>query len=203
MHVGWEFMCIFEAETATIEQMSIIKNGQIIGKYTVQSLIKENAYTETYRAEDEDGNAFFFKLFVVKRMPEKLLNRETRKVCEIEYCQKLSHRGIVSYVDSGTYEAEEGTCQYYLTNYFSGEVLSERIRREGKLGCDEALGIYRQMLEALQFMHELSPSLSHNDITPRNVMLSAEGTAEIIDLGHVSPPCNGIAPFDTADLDIC
>lgn len=196
-------MCIFEAETAIIEHMSIIKNGQNIGKYTVQSLIKENAYTETYRAEDEDGNAFFFKLFVVKRMPEKLLNRETGKVCEIEYCQRLNNRGIVSYVDSGTYEAEEGTCQYYLTNYFSGEVLSEHIRREGKLGCDEALGIYRQMLEALQFIHGLSPSLSHNDITPRNVMLSPDGTAEIIDLGHVSPPCNGIAPFDTADLDIC
>ena len=183
--------------------MSIVKNGQIIGKYTVQSIIKENAYTETYRAEDEDGNAFFFKLFVVKRMPEKLLNPETGKVCEIEYCQKLNHRGIASYVDSGTYEAEEGSCQYYLTNYFHGELLSERIRREGKLSGDEALRIYRQMLEALQFMHELSPSLSHNDITPRNVMLAPDGAVEIIDLGHVSPPCNGIAPFDTADLDIC
>ena len=183
--------------------MSIVKNGQIIGKHTVQSIIKENAYTETYRAEDEDGNAFFFKLFVVKRMPEKLLNPETGKVCEIEYCQKLNHRGIASYVDSGTYEAEEGSCQYYLTNYFHGELLSERIRREGKLSCDEALRIYRQMLEALQFMHELSPSLSHNDITPRNIMIAPDGAAEIIDLGHVSSPCNGITPFDTADLDIC
>lgn len=183
--------------------MSIVKNGQIIGKYTVQSIIKENAYTETYRAEDEDGNAFFFKLFVVKRMPEKLLNPETGRVCEIEYCQKLNHRGIASYVDSGTYEAEEGTCQYYLTNYFHGELLCERIRREGKLPCDEALRIYRQMLEALQFMHELSPSLSHNDITPRNIMLAPDGSAEIIDFGHVSPPLNGIVSFDTSDLDIC
>ena len=52
-------------------------------------------------------------------------------------------------------------------------------------------------------MHELLPSLSHNDITPRNIMLAPDGAVEIIDLGHVSSPCNGIAPFDTADLDIC
>ena len=31
--------------------MGAIKNNQIIGKYTIQSLIKENAYTETYRVE--------------------------------------------------------------------------------------------------------------------------------------------------------
>ena len=69
--------------------MSTIKNGQNIGKYTIQNLIKENAYTETYRAEDEDHHPYFFKFFVRKRMPEKLINSETGKVLEIEYCEKL------------------------------------------------------------------------------------------------------------------
>lgn len=184
--------------------MSTIKNGQNIGKYTIQSLIKENAYTETYRAEDEDHNPFFFKLFITKRMPEKLINSETGTVYEIEYSKKLNHRNIISFVDSGVYEAEEGTCQYYLTNYFSGELLSERIQREGKLAPDDAVAIYREVLNGLQSMHELNPSLSHNDITPRNIMLSATtgGTPEIIDLGHVSPPCAGKTAFDTSDLDI-
>lgn len=184
--------------------MSTIKSGQNIGKYTIQSLIKENAYTETYRAEDENHNAFFFKLFVIKRMPEKLINNETGIVFEIEYSEQLKHRNIISFVDSGVFEADEGTCQYYLTNYFSGELLCERIQREGKLPPDEALAIYREVLNGLQHMHELNPSLSHNDITPRNIMLSAStgGMPEIIDLGHVSPPCNGKTVFDTSDLDI-
>lgn len=184
--------------------MSTIKNGQNIGKYTIQSLIKENAYTETYRAEDEDHNAYFFKLFVIKRMPEKLINSTTGNVFEIEYAKQLNHRNIVSFVDSGVYEAEEGSCQYYLTNYFSGELLCERIQQQGKLPADEALAIYREVLSGLQYMHSLSPSLSHNDITPRNIMLSATtgGTPEIIDLGHVSTACNGKTEFDTSDLDI-
>lgn len=183
--------------------MSTIQNGQIIGKYTIQSLIKENLYTETYRAEDEDHHPYFFKAFVTKRMPEKLVNTETGHVCEIEYCQKLSHRNIISYVDSGTFESEEGPCQYYLTNYFSGELLSERILRQGKLTVDEALSIYREVLNGLKYLHDLNPSLSHNDLTPRNIMLPAvTGSPEIIDLGHVSPPCNGKTVFDTSDLNV-
>ena len=184
--------------------MSTIQNGQNIGKYIIQSLIKENTYTETYRAEDEDHNPYFFKLFIIKRMPEKLINSETGHVYEIEYCQKLNHRNIISYVDSGSFESEEGTCQYYLTNYFSGELLCERIRREGKLNADEAMEIYREVLNGLQYMQDLNPSLSHNDLTPRNIMLSATtgGIPEIIDLGHVSPPCNGKTAFDTSDIDV-
>ena len=42
--------------------MAILIRGQQVDKYTVQSLIKENLYTETYRVEDEDGNPFFMKV---------------------------------------------------------------------------------------------------------------------------------------------
>ena len=181
--------------------MAILTRGQQIDRYTVQSLIKENLYTETYRVEDENGTPFFMKVFVTKRMPEKLVNTETGKVLEIEFCQKMKHKDIVSFIGSGTFESEEGACQYYLTNYFSGELLAEKIQREGKLEAAEALAIFRGVLEGLQFMH--AEGLFHNDITPRNIMLSAtnNGAPEIIDLGHVSERCSGKVSFDTSDLD--
>ena len=184
--------------------MSILQPGQTIGKYTVQSIIKENLYTETYRAEDEDHNAFFLKAFVVKRLPEKLVDSETGTVYEIQYCRSLSHRNLISYVDSGTMEAEEGTVQYYLTNYFSGEVLAERIQREGRLAETDALAVFHALIDGLGYLHRQSPSLSHNDVTPRNIMLSAttDGTPELIDLGHISTACNGRTAFDTSDLDV-
>lgn len=49
--------------------MSLLTRGQQIDKYMVQSLIKENLYTETYRVENEDWNSFFMKVFVTKGMP--------------------------------------------------------------------------------------------------------------------------------------
>ena len=182
--------------------MPTINSGQKIDKYVVQSLIKENLYTETYRVEDEDSNPYFMKVFVLKKMPEKLINTETGKVLELEYSQKLKHKNIVSYVDSGELETEEGACQYYLTNYFSGELLAEKLSRAGKMETSVAFSIFRGILEGLQYMH--AQGLCHNDITPRNIMLSAPtgGTPEIIDLGHISTRCSGKVPFDTSDLEI-
>ena len=111
--------------------MAILSRGQQIDKYTVQSLIKENLYTETYRVEDEDENPFFMKVFVIKRMPEKLINMDSGVVFEIEYCKKLKHKNLVSFIGQGTIHDDEGDCQYYVTNYFSGELLAEKIQHEG------------------------------------------------------------------------
>lgn len=182
--------------------MALLERGNQIESYTVQSLIKENLYTETYRVEDEDGNPFFMKVFVTKRMPEKLINTDSGMVLEIEHSKKLKHKNLVSYIGGGSFESAEGTCQYYLTNYFSGELLAEKIRREGKIVPDEAVAIFRAILEGLQYMH--AAGLYHNDITPRNIMLSAttNGTPEIIDLGHISERCSGKVSFDTSDLEI-
>lgn len=181
--------------------MAILTRGQQIDRYKVQSLIKESLYAETYRVEDEDGNPFFMKVFVIKRMPEKLINAETGTVSEIENCQKMKHKNIISFIGNGTIDSEESTCQYYVTNYFSGELLAEKLQREGKIGSSEALSIFRAILEGLQYMH--SEGLCHNDITPRNIMLSAttNGVPEIIDLGHISKRCTGKVPFETSDLE--
>ena len=103
--------------------MATLSRWQEVDRFVVQSLIKENLYTETYRVEDEDGQPFFMKVFVMKRMPEKLLDSSNSNVLEIVYSQQLKHRNIVSYVSSGSIETQEGTCQYYVTDYFSGELL--------------------------------------------------------------------------------
>lgn len=168
----------------------------------MQSLIKENVYTESYRVEDADGNPYFLKLFVVKRVPEKMLNKESGYVYEIEHSRTMKHSNIVSHISCGTYySAEEGNCQYYVTSYFNGELLIERIHRLGCIDADSALHIYRDVLEGLKHMHDLG--LNHNDITPRNILLpTGDGPAEIIDLGHTSGRCNGTVTFDTSDLEL-
>ena len=182
--------------------MAILSRWQEVDKYVVQSLIKENTYTENYRVEDEGGKPYFMKVFVMKRIPEKLLDGKEGTVLEIAYSQQLKHRNIVSFVGRGSIETQEGTCQYYVTDYFSGELLVERIQHEGHLQQDEAERIFRGVLEGLEYMHSLQ--MYHNDITPRNIMLTATtgGDPEIIDLGHVSKECSGTVTFDTSDLEV-
>lgn len=182
--------------------MSILTQGQKVDDYTVEYLIKANAYSETYRVADDDGSPFFLKLFIIKNIPERLLTKDG-KVREIEYCKKLMHRNIISYITSGTMMIPEGVCHYMVTVYFSGELLVEKIEREGPMPVDEAKRIITGVLHALHYMHE-THGLMHNDITPRNIMLSAktDGEPELIDMGHVSGNTSGVAPFDTSDLEI-
>ena len=170
--------------------------------YTVEYLIKANAYCETYRVADDDGSPFFLKLFIIKNIPERLLNKDG-KVREIENCKKLMHQNIISYITSGTLMIPEGVCHYMVTVYFSGELLAEKIEREGQLDLADAVIVTTGVLHALQYMHD-THGLMHNDITPRNIMLSAktDGMPELIDMGHVSGNTSGVPNFDTSDLEI-
>lgn len=184
--------------------MSVLTTSDSIGAYRVQSLITSNYYTETYRVVDSDDHPFFLKLFIVNRLPYVLLNPESKKVREIEYCQLLNHRNLVNYVADGAFERESGSYQYYVTGYFSGELLADHLRTSGPLSEEKALKVFRSLLVGLQYMHSQSPALCHNDITPRNILLSdtMDGEAVLIDMGHTSKPCSGMMDFDTNDLDV-
>ena len=184
--------------------MAVLKQTEKIGVYTVQNLIKANRYTETYRIVDEDNHPFFLKLFILNTIPSKLINQETHCVKEIEYCRQLNHRNIVSHISDGRLDKESGSYQYYLTDYFSGPVLADRLSTNGKMSEEEAMPIFRQILVGLQYMHSQATALCHNDITPSNIVLNdaMNGEAVIIDLGHTCTPCAGIAEFDTTDLDV-
>ena len=120
-------------------------------------------------------------------------------------CRVINHKNIISYIADGTYNDEAGECRYLVANYFSGELLSEILQRKKKKKLDQktAVKIFLEMLQGLQYLHEMPGVLLHNDINPTNVMLSSKtgGTAELIDMGHVSSCFMGNAPFDTADLD--
>lgn len=181
--------------------MSLLKEGDRVGKYTVAYLIKENLYSDTYRVTDDSENNYFLKVFLLKNLPAKLMTN--KQVNEITFCKQLKHRNIISYVDSGEIRRPQGLCEYMVTTYFNGPLLSELIAQKGKLGTRQAKRIFVEVLLALKFIHEMPGNLLHNDITPSNIMLSraTRGVPEIIDLGHMSGPTSGTPPFDISDLD--
>ena len=100
--------------------MALLESGQRVDGYFVQSLIKANVYTETYRVEDESHQPFFMKVYIMKLVPQKLINPQTGVILEIEYSQKIKSRNVDSFISSGTISTAQSDCQYYTTNYFSG-----------------------------------------------------------------------------------
>ena len=127
---------------------------------------------------------------------------ENHKVVCVEYMSKLRHKNLVSFIEQGAYSDEQvGECEYVVTNYFSGELLADKLMREGSMSIEDAVKVMYGILDGLKFMHERN--LFHNDITPQNIMLSERtgGIAELIDMSHVSKYIGGSPTFDTSDLD--
>lgn len=183
--------------------MATLNINERIGDYWVKTLIKSNAYTETYRVEDSDSHPYFLKLFLMNNLPSQLLDDESKEVKEIEYSSQLNQRNIVSFINKGSIRREEGDLQYYVTNYFKGVVLTDYVNRNGRLQEERAEKIFREILAGLKYLHSQMPVLLHNDIDPSNIMLSETNEeAIIIDMGHISERCTGLVHFDTSDLDI-
>ena len=183
--------------------MAVLNRNDVIAGYTVQNLIKSNLYTETYRVLDSNSTPFFLKLFILGKIPSKLVNPLTGVVKEIEYSQKINHRNIVSQISGGSFNREDGAYQYYVTNYFNGTLLYDKISTQGPLPEEAALEIFRKVLNGIDYLHNQSPALCHNDLDVSNIIISDSDKGEpvIIDLGHLSPMCAGSVDFDTTDLN--
>lgn len=183
--------------------MATLNIGDKIGQYTVSNLIKSNAYTETYRIEDLNNCPYFLKIFVLKNIPLQLIDHETNIVKEIQYSKLINHKNIITCIESGTFESDISSCQYYITNYFQGSILADIITREHSLREEEATRIFKGILDALKYLHSLNPILCHNDIDVSNIIISETNNKEpeIIDLGHLSERAYGSVWFDTTDID--
>ncbi len=95
---------------------------------------------------------------------------------EIRIAAQLRHPNIVPLYDSG----EAAGLLYYVMPYIVGESLRDRLRRERQLPVDEAVGLAREVADALAHAHE--HGLIHRDIKPENILLEG-GHALVADFG--------------------
>ena len=61
-----------------------------------------------------------------------------------------------------------------------GPTLAERIR-QGPLPLDEAVGIARQIADALDYAHERG--IVHRDLKPGNIKIRPDGVVKVLDFG--------------------
>lgn len=161
------------------------KNDKIAA-YTVAFPHKQGSYAETYRVKDANGKTQFLKLIKYSRLNRNQLDNNGF-VVEIEIAKQLNQPNLCKYMDSGNLMLNGGQCAYLVTEYVSGETLSQKIIRDGALSVYEIKQISKAVLAALSYMHQLSIPIIHGEVTIQNVLLNLVGGMEdlkLIDFGH-------------------
>lgn len=95
---------------------------------------------------------------------------------EAQNLSRLKNPRIVQVLES----FEANNTVYYAMEFVEGGNLDDYIARKGSLSEEEAIGLSRQIAEAVAFMH--SQHMLHLDLKPSNVMLRG-GRVVLIDFG--------------------
>jgi serine/threonine protein kinase len=136
----------------------------------------------TWRVRDPDsGREAALKVF-------RLADAEDWKALELcerecEVLQRLDHPGIPRYL--GHQRAPDGGELQLLTELFAGRSLADRLASGGAFGPGELLGVLRQALDVLDYLHRHDPPIVHRDIKPANLLVASDGTLALIDFGSV------------------
>lgn len=147
-----------------------------IGPYHLQSLIGEGAFSVVCLCQNEKTGQYY----ACKIVPRKRLNTRhltVRFEIEIRINQQLHHPGIVRMVDL---KCDDNNYYVFMEFCPNGDLFQYIIDKK-RLKEDEAKPIFRQILETLQYIHEMG--ISHRDLKPENILIDEFGKIKISDFG--------------------
>jgi transitional endoplasmic reticulum ATPase len=117
----------------------------------------------------------------------------------------VKHPNIVSYRDNGELIAGNKKYAWLVLDFISGETVAERIAREPVSSVYDVKRIAGDVLQALDYLHNLPEPIILNEITPQNIMLDLSDDvpkAKIIDFGSARPFYRSAKVFSTAELNL-
>lgn len=156
-----------------------------VGDYEGLQQIGAGAFGVTYKATHKTtGKVVALKKLELGGLPEwKPVERFER---EAKVLRSLDHPSIVRFIEAFE-ETDDGAHAFYIVfDYVEGQTLGERIEAGHRWDEASAARLLESLLEALVYMHGLSPRVVHRDIKPGNVILTENDRPVLIDFGSVS-----------------
>ena len=101
---------------------------------------------------------------------------------EVDIMRKLDHSSIVQLYEVGTKQVMEACEKTYLVmEYMKGGDLLSYVSAQQRLSESEACRLFRQLVSGVGYLHGLG--VSHRDIKPTNLLLTAHKDLKITDFG--------------------
>jgi eukaryotic-like serine/threonine-protein kinase len=142
-----------------------VSTGDRLGPYKIEDRLGAGGMGEVFRAQDTRLG----RSVAVKVSAEQFTERFER---EARVVASLNHPNICTLFDVGP--------NYLVMELVDGPTLADRLA-EGQIPLEEALGLARQIAEALQAAHERG--IVHRDLKPANIKLKPDGTVKVLDFG--------------------
>lgn len=162
------------------------KKNEKIGSYIVVFPHKHGSYAENYRVKDSSGKTRFLKLINYSKLNRNQID-DNGRVIEVEIAKLLHHHNLCQFIDSGNMMMNGSQYAWFVTEFVSGETLSQRIIRDEEISVYEIKTIAKAVLSALSFLHSLPIPVIHNEVTIQNVFLNLVGDLQdlkLIDFGY-------------------
>lgn len=156
-----------------------------LGAYRISELIGRGGMGAVYLAERDAGD--FSRTVAIKIIKPGLFSTDIveRFQRERQTLASLTHPNIARLYDGG--ETETGS-PYIVMEYVDGAPLLEWAAAHNASRA-ERLRIFSDICEAVAFAH--ARLVVHRDLTPANVLVTAEGVAKLIDFGIARPAEDG------------
>ena len=149
--------------------------GQRIAHYEITSHLGSGGMGDVFEATDSRLG----RGVAVKFLGESFLadpDRVARFEREARVLASLNHPRIAAIYG---FEQDQGR-RFLVMELVPGLTLADRIKL-GPLPIDEALGIARQIAEALEAAH--AQGIIHRDLKPANVKVTPDGAVKVLDFG--------------------
>jgi predicted Ser/Thr protein kinase len=155
-----------------------MKAGDILdGRYTITDRLGAGGMGEVFKAVHTMlGSPRVIK--VVHPHISTNADAKDRFLREARAATKIQHGNVATLHDFAT--LPDGA-HYMVWEYIDGENLAERLRQRGTLPPRQAVHIAVQALRGLDAIHRAG--IVHRDISPENLMITADDEVKIIDLG--------------------
>ncbi len=163
-----------------ITQPPVSDDPPLLGRYRLIRLLGEGASGSVFLAHD---------LLLAERPVAIKLLRATdsehalaRLREEAALTQSLTHCNIVQlYSFERTTIGEDGRVSAFLAMEFVDGSTLRQLLAQGPLPIDEALRIFRQLVDGLACAHEAG--VVHRDLKPDNILLTSDGVVKLTDFG--------------------
>jgi serine/threonine protein kinase len=149
--------------------------GNIVDEtYRVVQLVGDGGFGVVYECQELDLD----RSVALKMMkPEVTAEKDLRRfLAEAKNLASLNHPNVVQIYRFGTYDDRP----YIAMEFVRGETLWDYAHRES-LTIRRVLELMRQVAAGLAAIHSMD--IVHRDVSPLNIMVTANGTVKILDLG--------------------